>query len=489
MNLRAHVMAGLGWTGAAHWLGVALAIVTTVVVARFLVPADFAVVAAAGALAGVVAVLQDSGIGAAVVQHAGSTDRAAATGLVLNVAGATAGLLLCLALTPWLAEFFQIDQPGALAVAFAPLWLRAWMNVPLARLQKALDFRRCALVEVTQVVSYPALAIPLAVAGTGAWALVLGQAGSATIGAVAAWLLAGWRPRRADVDMETGRQLLRFGRPLLWSNLLAMFNDRVDNWVTGRLLGPAALGVYAMSFRLATLPRTGFTFVMSRVLFPTMTVLQGDEPRLREAFLRGLHWVAACAMPASAGLALIAPEIVGVVLGPRWAEAVAPLRVLAGFALVSALAATTGDVFKATGRSVLIFRIGLVHSVALWAGLALLAPQGVGWVALAVTIASCCSSTVAFACVLVTLRLRATALARALWAPALATAVMAGALLLAGGLPLAAGPLRLGVLGGLGIVSYVATLGLIAPGDVRELGGALAAIRGRQAGRGALAAG
>jgi hypothetical protein len=47
VNLRARVAVGLGWTGGAHWLGVALATVTTAVVARFLVPADFAVVAAA----------------------------------------------------------------------------------------------------------------------------------------------------------------------------------------------------------------------------------------------------------------------------------------------------------------------------------------------------------------------------------------------------------------------------------------------------------
>jgi PST family polysaccharide transporter len=178
------------------------------------------------------------------------------------------------------------------------------------------------------------------------------------------------------------------------------------------------------------------------------------------------------------------------VLGPRWAEAVVPLRVLAGFALVSALSATTGDVFKATGRSVLIFRVGLVHSVALWAGLAMLASRGVAWVALAVTLATLCSSAVAFTCAALTLRLRATAFVRALWAPVLATLLMTAVLAVAGRLPLGVGPVRLGVLGGLGVVSYVAALWLLAPGDVRELGGALAAMRGRRhAERGALAAG
>ncbi len=480
MTLRARVAVGLGWTGAAHWIGVATSTLTTAVVARLLVPADFAVVAAAGALGGVLGVLQESGLAAAVVQHGGDGDRAATTGFVLNLAAATAGVLLCVAVTPWLAAFFHIDRPAPLAVAFAPLWLRAWINVPVARLQKALDFRRCAMVEGAEILCYPVVTIPLALAGTGPWALVLGQTGATAAGAAAAWALTPWRPRRADLDWTTGRQLVRYGRPLAWSNLLGTVNDRIDNWATGSVLGPVALGLYAMSFRLATLPRTGFTFVVSRVLFPTLTTLHGDDRRFREAFLRGLHWVAALAMPTSTGLALLAPEIVAVALGPRWAGTVTSLRVLAGFALLAALSATTGDVFKAAGRSTLIFRIGLVHSAVLWSGLWLLAPRGISYVALAVTIAALCSSAAAFACVLGVLDVGSRGLARALWAPSVATLVMAGAVTAARVLPLGGGATALVALTVLGVVLYAGALAVLAPADVHDLAAAVAAVRARR---------
>jgi PST family polysaccharide transporter len=268
-----------------------------------------------------------------------------------------------------------------------------------------------------------------------------------------------------------------------------MVNDRIGDWVTGRVLGPVALGLYAMSFRLATLPRTGFTFVVSRVLFPTLTSLRGDDRRFRAAFLRGLHWVAALAMPASAGLALLAPEIVAVVLGPRWAGAVTSVRVLAGFALLAALAATTGDVFKATGRSGVIFRVGLVHSAALWTGLWFLAPYGIAHVALAVTFAALLSSSTAFACALGALGIGPGVLARALWAPAVATVVMAAGVAAAGHLALGGGAAALALLTALGVVLYVGTLALLAPADVRELGAAAAALRARRSPQAAAAAG
>jgi O-antigen/teichoic acid export membrane protein len=481
VTLRARVAVGLGWTGASHWLGMAMATVTTAVVARFVVPADYAVVAAAGVLAGVVGVLQESGLGAAVVHHTGDEDRAATTALALNVAGGTATFVVCLAATPWIASFFHIAQWGALAAAFVPVFFRAWTNVPIARLQKRLDFRRCALVEGVQVLAYPALTIPLAVAGMGAWALVLGQAGAAAAGVVTVWALAGWLPRAGDFDWTVGRELMRYGRPLVWSNLLGMVNDRIDNAMTGRLLGPAALGLYAMAFRLAAFPRTGFTFVVSRVLFPAMTTLHGDERRLRDAFLRALHWVSALAMPASVGLALVAPELVRVALGPRWADVVPALRVLGAFGFVAALAATTGDVFKATGRSVLIFRVGLVHSAALWTGLALLTSRGIEAVALAVSLATVLSGATAFACVLTTLRLRAAALVRVMWSPSVATLAMTIAVLVVRELTAASDVVRLVAMVGAGGVVYAGTLGVLAPADVRELADGLAALRARRA--------
>jgi O-antigen/teichoic acid export membrane protein len=330
------------------------------------------------------------------------------------------------------------------------------------------------------MMAYPALTIPLAVVGAGVWALVLGQAGAALVGAVAAWSLGGWRPRPRDVDWAVGRALLRYGRPLVWSNVLGMVNDRIDNVATGRVLGAPALGVYAMAFRLAALPRTGFTFVVSRVLFPAMSAVQGDERRMRDGFVRALQWVGVLAMPASVGLALVAPELVHVALGPRWTDVVTPLRVLAVFGFLAPLAATTGDAFKATGRSELIFRIGLLHSAALWTGLALLTSRGTAAVALAVSVATLLSATVSFVCVLRPLRLDLNAVGRALASPAIATATMGAAVVAARTLTVAGDAFRLVMLVGVGAVVYVAAIALLAPADARELAGAVAAFRERQ---------
>ena len=213
-------------------------------------------------------------------------------------------------------------------------------------------------------------------------------------------------------------------------------------------------------------------------LFPALALVQDDERRLRMLFLRSLHWVAVFSIPTSVGLALLAPELIAVVLGPRWEGAVPAVRVLAGFGLCAALSATTGDVFKATARSHLILRVGAVHSAALWIGLACLASRGVAFAALAVTGAAAVSSRAAFAAAAGILALGPGAIVRALVAPAAASTLMAAAVYV-----VLAGTTRLvgGALGGAAV--YAAALALLAPEDGREVRRLIGALRPAPRGR------
>jgi len=471
--------AGVAWIVAARWGGVASGVATTAVLARLLVPADFAVVAAAAAVAGFVGLVQESGLGAAVVHRRDDETRVATTALVLHLAAATAGLALSVAAAPWIARFFDVTQAGALAAAFVPVWLGAWATVPTARLQRRLAFRELACVQAVPAFVQPVVAVPAAAAGLGAWALVLGQIAATAAAACVAWAFAGWRPRRRDFSPPLARALATYGRPLLGANVLGRVNDSIDTWVAGRLWGPAALGAYALSFRLATLPRFAVSFAVSGVLFPALALLRDDRARLQQGFLRSAHWVGTLAVPPAVLLGMLAPAVIGVVLGPRWEAAVAPARILAVFALLAALSATTGDVFKATGRPGLVWRIGLVHGAVLWTGLALLAPRGLAGVAWAVTAATAASSAVALVVALRLLGLGAGALARALAGPAAGGLAMA-ALFAAVGPETVHGAVRLAAVSAAGGVAFGLAWLVSAPVGRQDLVLLLGAARARR---------
>src|SRR5262249_11125426 len=160
------------------------------------------------------------------------------------------------------------------------------------------------------------VAVPAAMAGLGAWSLVLGQIAATAATAVGSWACAGWRPRAREFSIPLARELGTYGRPLLGANLLGRLNDQVDHWVGRRLWGAPALGAYAVAFRLATLPRFAVSFAVSGVLFPALARVRDDRARLQQGFFRSLHWVATLAMPAAIALAMLAPAVIRVALGP-----------------------------------------------------------------------------------------------------------------------------------------------------------------------------
>jgi O-antigen/teichoic acid export membrane protein len=96
------------------------------------------------------------------------------------------------------------------------------------------------------------------------------------------------------------------------------------------------------------------------VLFPAFSRLQDDRKRLAAMWMRGLRLLAAVVMPAIAGLVVVAPDFVPLVLGDRWQDAVPVVQILAVVGLFQALDAWNGPMLMGLGQAKTLFRCGLL---------------------------------------------------------------------------------------------------------------------------------
>src|SRR5262249_23744914 len=168
-------------------------------------------------------------------------------------------------------------------------------------------------------------------------------------------------------------------------------------------------------------------------MFPVYASLR--PPAVRAAFRRTLTAVAALGVPVCVGLVVVADSLVTVLFGPRWAPVVTPLRLLALASLVSIVSATTGEIFKATGRPGYMLRTALPHLVLLVVAIVVGARFGLVGIAGAVAGVRACMGMVALALAAHAVGLRPRGVLRSL-APALggmlamlvATAAARGAL-------------------------------------------------------------
>jgi len=468
--------AGLAWQGLSYILGKLVVLLVTAVLARVLAPEDFGLLALALVFIAYADVVSDLGVAQALIY----LPRSAATVRAALAVALACGLLLMAvgwAVAPGVAGFFgRGDVTPLCRVLCLALPLGALASVPEALLRRDLRFRRFGTAALVRAASTGAASVALAGAGLGVWALAWGLVIGNLVHCVLVWALAGiapdlrvWRVRRGELAPVT-----RFGLPAAGGMLLAKLIFDLDYLIVGRELGAAALGYYTMAFRLPELAIINVFFVVSSVTFPLYSRARHDPERLRRGYLLSVRVQSLYGLPAGAGLAVLAPVVVPVLLGAGWAPAVAPLAALSVYAAIRSLSAGANDVYKAIGRPALSVWMSAVRLVLVAPALVVATRWGITGVAWTQAAVAGGLAVLMQGLALHVLGIRWAAFLRAV-APGLTAGAAAG-LVAVGIVALDSwpGPLRLVVATVAGGLAAALVVRLIAPSFVAEVRGLLA---------------
>ena len=205
-------------------------------------------------------------------------------------------------------------------------------TVPQSLLQKELRFKLLAVIEGLQGLVQALFTFTLAFLGLGYWALVLGIL-SFTITPTILVLI--WRRQSYSFPQFSSiRKAINYSRRIVIGRLCwASYNDS-DFIIAGRVLGAPPLGAYTLAWTLAHTPLEKLTTLVNRVTPSVFAKIQTDPEALRR-YLRGITGgLALIIFPATIGMALVAPEFVPFVLGPKWSGVIGPLQLLVLHALV-----------------------------------------------------------------------------------------------------------------------------------------------------------
>ncbi|OGX90311.1 hypothetical protein BEN49_07060 [Hymenobacter coccineus] len=195
-------------------------------------------------------------------------------------------------------------------------------------LRREMRFEVIAKVEVAAyVLGYGGVGITMAVLGAGVWSLVAASLAQQFFAALMNYLVVR-HSLRFIFDRAPYARLLGYGGRVSVVGFLEFINGNLDTLLIGRLLGSVLLGIYNRAYMLLYLPMYFLTNSLARVAFPAFSKIQDDLPRTRALYLTSSTLVATVVLPVCAGVAVAAPELVQVLLGPRWAASVPILRVL-----------------------------------------------------------------------------------------------------------------------------------------------------------------
>ena len=366
------VAGGAFWTLLAFAVGKGLGFGTNIVLARLLDPADFGVVSFAMVLIGAFLLLQDLGVGAAIVYSKADIGRIGGTALTVNLVTALALFVVTALISGVVAAFTDSDQLAAIVVALAfGLVATAAGSVQAALLTKELAFRRKFIPDVVPLFLSAIVSIVLAFLGYGVWSLVWGYLAKSLSATIALWIIAPARPL-PRFTWPIARDLLRYGRHISLSSVVGFAVMNVDYFIVGHRLGTASLGLYTLAFTVASLPSTIIGQQIATVTFPAYTRLRSSPDRLAKLFGDTFTLTAALSIAFGAAIWVGMPTLIGPLLGAKWLAISGPLRILTIFGVVRAIEFTFSSLYRAIGRPEIMWmssavRLAVIVPALLWA--------------------------------------------------------------------------------------------------------------------------
>lgn len=351
MNLRAQILSGFRWTASVRVASQLITWAITLVVIRLLSPSDYGLLAMATVFVALLSMLSDLGLGQALVQGAEVTDEALrrvfAAVLVVDVA--LAALLVIAA--PLIAGVFSepavIPVVRVLSIQFL---IAAFGVVPDALLQRRMEFRVRSLIDLAAAVIGACSTLALAVMGKGVWALVAGSLAAQLTRSLGLNWVAPFL-QRPEFSARGLRAHLRFGGHLTLTQVLWFVLSQADLFIAGRWLGKEALGVYSTAMHLASLPSQRISGLINQLAFPAFSRMQEDRQRVAANTFLGIRVLALIGFPVFWGISTIAPELVTLILGARWREAIVPLQLVSLIMPLRLLGNFVPNAIQAVGRS------------------------------------------------------------------------------------------------------------------------------------------
>lgn len=469
-SLRDRVRSAVFWRSGSQILAQLITWGSTFLVIRLLNPEDYGLVAMASVVLALLALMNGYGFASSLIQRESVTRQAIrqAFGMLLLI---NAGLAAAqLALAPAAAAYFheprvaQLLQVQTLHYLFVPFNALAF-----ALLSRALEYRKLAIANLGGSVVGAVVALTMAIAGFGVWALVFAPLAMFGVRAV----LATWSARSLvwpSFSFRGAGAMITFGGALTLTQFFWFLQSQSDVFIAGRVFEAHRIGLYTTALFLAQMLVSKFVPPLNDVAFATYSEMQRERKPIAPAFAQATRLIMLVALPFYFGLAITAEPLVAAILGAQWLGIIPLVQLLALAMPFMTLQILFGPATNAIDRPWIAVRASICGAIIMPASFLIGIAYGVEGLTRAWLVGFPLLTAVTMALSMPALGLSLRALARAI-APALAAALVMAALV--AGLGALLPPLppltRLALMASAGMAIYGALLIVFARPLVAEL--------------------
>lgn len=357
MNLKKQTLNGIKWTSISSLFITILQVGQLSILAHYLEPSDFGLIAIVYVIIGFSSMFVDMGISASIIHKQDITHVQLSSLYWLNVISGSFLALFVYILAPYVAEFYnKIELISLIRLLALTFIISSLGNQYAIHLQKNLQFELIAKISVISSIIGVATAIILAINDYRVYALVY-SALVVNIVSTILYIIVGVKMYKPSFvyNYKEIKPMLSFGMFQMGEGIINFFNSQFDVILIGKLLGVEALGIYTIAKNLAMRPAQIVNPIITKVTFPVMSKVQKNTSSLKNIYLKTINYLSSINFPIYFLMAILAEPIVLLMFGEKWKESIYILQILSIFGAIRSTANPIGSLQLARGRADLGF--------------------------------------------------------------------------------------------------------------------------------------
>ncbi|WP_379865418.1 lipopolysaccharide biosynthesis protein [Marinobacter sp. M5B] len=377
MSLGKRTSAAVIWSFGEQLARRGVGIMVTLLLARFLVPEDFGLVAMMTVFLALGQSLMDSGFRQALIRLPEITETEYSTAFFANLVLGLVAYFILFAAAPAIAAFYEETRLiGLIRVASLAIIINSFQVVQVASLSRELNFKAQMQAGLPASIISGAIAVALAYLDFGVWALVVQTLLGAIIHTALLWWRHGWRPTNR-FSLISAKGMYKFGYKLFFSQSLEILFQNIYPLVIAKLFTASTAGLYFFADRIRELVVSQFLHSIQAVTFPALAKKQSNPAELKDAYRRVIRVIMALYVPLVGGLILISPWLFELLFPDEWYPAHRYLQILSLAALLYPIHSLNLNILRVLGRSDILLTLQVLKKVVTTVVLATTAQIGI----------------------------------------------------------------------------------------------------------------
>lgn len=360
MSLKQKTISGFIWTSAGMLGNGFVSFLVTMILARILLPYDFALVELLLIFLAISNVIVDSGFSQAIIRDDNPSETDLSSVFYFNIVLSFTLYILLFFAAPYISDYFEAPELTLLSrVVFLVIIFNSFSIIQNATLNRNLNFAAVNKSSVIGSFLAGGISIIMAFTGFGIWALVANMVLLPFFRSILLWYHSNWRPKKS-FSIKSVKRYFAFGGFLMVQGIIDAISTNLVSLLIGKTYTKNDLGYFSQGKKLDGYIISPFNSIVQKVTYPILSKIKNEGERLKEGYRKIVGVVMFVFIPVMFLTIGASDNMIITLFGEKWAEAGIYLKIAAIGGLLFPLQTVCTNIIMIKAKTKMLLRFAFI---------------------------------------------------------------------------------------------------------------------------------